>query len=89
MSTTRRYDTATELACDAVESAYDDLIRESLGGLRVGHHWPTVVWGCNDPGELRDVHRWLVEHGEKVARHAAAVLSRALDLEADEEFSRD
>lgn len=81
-----RCESSLKLALEVVDGGYRDLMREAHGG-----YLPSRVYvpGSDSAAELRDLHRWLVEHGEEVARDAVVVLERALAIEADEDFERD
>mgnify|MGYP007100066658 CR=1 FL=1 len=81
--------TSTELARFSVDACYADLIRETLGGEReVQGRWLSprpAIYACDDITEVEAVHRWLVEHGEQVARDAERVLDHLAGLRASAE----
>ena len=78
--------TSTELARFATDATYGDLIRETLGGEQTDPWgWTQRLTPCDDIAEVEAVHRWLVEHGEQVARDAERVLDHLAGLRASAE----
>ncbi len=73
--------TSTELARFATDATYADLLRETLGG-RLPTGWTRWIYPCDDITEVEAVHRWLIEHGERVARDAERVLDHLAGLRA-------